>query len=147
MLKVLLKHKLRIVFVLFLILLFALVRAYEDHLFYDPFLNYFKSDFKGMPLPDYNPFQLFFGLLFRYSLNMLLSLILIYTLFEDVSMVKFTSFLYSFFFLILIFYFYAIIYFYGETNNLILFYVRRFLIQPIFVLVFIPAFYYQKLNK
>jgi hypothetical protein len=25
--------------------------------------------------------------------------------------------------------------------------VRRFLIQPIFLILFIPAFYYQKLNK
>lgn len=147
MLKILLRHKLRIVFGMLFILLFALVRAYEDYLFYDPFLNYFKSNFKGMPLPAYDSFELFLGLLFRYSLNMLISLGLIYTLFEDVSMVKFASFLYLFFFLVLVFYFYAIVYFYGETNNLILFYVRRFLIQPIFALVFIPAFYYQKLNK
>ncbi|PRZ25160.1 exosortase F system-associated membrane protein [Flavobacterium granuli] len=147
MLKILLKHKLKIAFVLMLVFLFALVRAYEDYLFYDPFLNYFKSDFNGMLLPVYDSFQLFFGLLFRYSLNMLISLVLIYTLFEDESMVKFACFLYLFFFLILIICFYVIIYFYGETNNLILFYVRRFLIQPIFVLLFIPAFYYQRLNK
>ncbi|UFH36774.1 exosortase F system-associated membrane protein [Flavobacterium acetivorans] len=147
MLKILLKHKLKITLVLILIFLFALVRAYEDYLFYDPFLNYFKSDFNGVSLPVYDPFRLFFGLLFRYSLNMLISLAMIYTLFEDESMVKFAGFLYFFFFLILIFSFYTIIYFYGETNNLILFYVRRFLIQPIFALLFIPAFYYQKINK
>ncbi|WP_414000211.1 exosortase F system-associated membrane protein [Flavobacterium sp. W1B] len=146
MLKILLKHKIRIVFGLFFILLFALVRAFEDYLFYDPFLSYFRSDFSGLSLPSYSPIKLFFGLLFRYSLNCLISIALIYALFKDVSMAKFALFLYLLFFLILIFCFYAIIYFYGETNNLMLFYVRRFLIQPLFALLFIPAFYYQKLN-
>jgi exosortase F-associated protein len=30
---------------------------------------------------------------------------------------------------------------------MILFYIRRFLIQPIFLLLFLPAFYYQKQNR
>jgi exosortase F-associated protein len=33
--------------------------------------------------------------------------------------------------------------FFGEENKMTLFYIRRFLIQPIFILLFIPAFYYQ----
>jgi exosortase F-associated protein len=147
MLKILLTHKFRFVFVLLFVLSFVLIRVYEDRLFYDPFLNYFKSDFNSLPLPAYNPFHLFIGLLFRYGLNMVLSLGLIFTLFKDVEMFKFASFLYAFFFMVLIFSFYAVIYFYGERNNMMLFYVRRFLIQPIFILLFIPAFYYQKLHK
>ena len=147
MLRILLTHKLRFVLVLLFVLSFALVRAYEDRLFYDPFLDYFKSDFNALPLPVYNSFQLFVGLLFRYGLNMVLSLGLIFTLFKDVTMVKFSSLLYVFFFLVLILSFYVIIYFDGSNNNLMLFYVRRFLIQPIFVLLFIPAFYYQSLTK
>ncbi|WP_441760108.1 MULTISPECIES: exosortase F system-associated membrane protein [unclassified Flavobacterium] len=147
MLKKLFKHRIKIAFVFLFAVLFALVRFYESSLFYDPFLNYFKSDFKDLPLPTYNPFKLFLGLLFRYSLNMVLSLGLIYILFKDKAMIKFASVLYLFLFLILIFYFYTIIHFYGDTNKLVLFYVRRFLIQPLFALLFIPAFYYQKLNK
>jgi exosortase F-associated protein len=46
-------------------------------------------------------------------------------------MIKFASILYVFFFLILVSLFYAIIHFYGAQSNLTLFYVRRFLIQPI----------------
>jgi exosortase F-associated protein len=87
------------------------------------------------------------GLLVRYSINTALSLGLIYVLFKDVAMIAFASFLYVFFFLVLIVLFYAIIYCFGAQNNLALFYVRRFLIQPIFLILFIPAFYYQKLNK
>jgi len=147
MLKTLLTHKFRFVAVILFVLSFALIRLYEYKLFYDPFLDYFKSDFNALPLPVYSSFQLFISLLFRYGLNTALSLGLIFTLFKDIEMVKFASFLYGFFFLALIVSFYSIIYFYGEHNNLMLFYVRRFLIQPIFILLFIPAFYYQKLHK
>ena len=147
MLKTLLSHKLRIFLGLVFVVLLATVRAYENQLFYDPFLNYFKSDFNALPLPSYNPFWLFIGLLFRYGLNTTLSLGLIYVLFRDVTMIKFASFLYIFFFLIFISLFYTIIYLYGANNDMVLFYVRRFLIQPIFVILFIPAFYYQKLSN
>ena len=147
MLKKLLTHKFRFLGILFFVVSFVLIRVYEDSLFYDPFLNYFKSDYNASPLPEYNSFRLFIGLLFRYGLNMALSLGLIFTLFKDKDMVKFASFLYAFFFLVLIVTFYSIIYLYAEHNNLMLFYVRRFLIQPIFILLFIPAFYYQKLRK
>lgn len=147
MLRILLTHKFRFFIVLLFVLSFVLIRVYEDNLFYDPFLNYFKSDFNDLPLPIYNSFRLFLSLLFRYGLNMVLSLGLIFTLFKDLGMVKFASFLYVIFFALLVFSFYATIVIYDEHNNMMLFYVRRFLIQPIFILLFIPAFYYQKLSK
>lgn len=137
------KTALLIVFVFLLIL----VRAFEDQLFYDPFLDYFKNDFNALPLPNYDSVSLFFGLLFRYGLNTILSLGLLYVFFKDIKMIQFVSVLYVFFFLILIGLFFSILYFYGEHNNLLLFYVRRFLIQPIFLILFIPAFYYQKQIK
>jgi len=140
-------HKLRIVLGLVFVVLLAVVRAYEYQLFYDPFLNYFKSDFNALPLPSFDSFRLTVGLLLRYGLNTALSLGLIYVFFKDSGMIKFAFILYAFFFLILVSLFYIIIYFYGAHNNLMLFYVRRFLIQPIFVILFIPAFYYQKLSK
>ncbi|SDX32099.1 exosortase F system-associated membrane protein [Flavobacterium degerlachei] len=147
MLRILLTHKFRFFIVLLFVLSFVLIRVYEDNLFYDPFLNYFKSDFNDLPLPIYNSFRLFLSLLFRYGLNMVLSLGLIFILFKDIGMVKFASFLYVVFFALLVFSFYATISIYGEHNNMMLFYVRRFLIQPIFILLFIPAFYYQKLSR
>jgi exosortase F-associated protein len=83
-------------------------------------------------------FNLLIGLLFRYVLNTVLSLGLLYTIFRDGTMIKFFYSL-RLFFLILVSLFYAIIHFYGAQSNLTLFYVRRFLIQ-IFVILFIPAF-------
>lgn len=144
MLRKILNNKIRLAQFLFLVGLLALIRAFEDQLFYDPFLDYFKTDFANLPLPIFNPFQLFFGLLFRYTLNTFVSLGIIYVLFKDVQMVKFALVLYYFFFMLLIISFFFIIYYVNGHNNLALFYVRRFLIQPIFVILFVPAFYYQK---
>jgi exosortase F-associated protein len=144
MLQKILNNKLTFVQFLFLVVLLVLVRAFENQLFYDPFLDFFKKDFTMLRLPSFNSAQLFLGLFLRYTLNTTISLGIIYILFKDVMIVKFAFVLYCFFFLILIVAFFYIVYFANEHNNLLLFYVRRFLIQPIFVLLFIPGFYYQK---
>ncbi len=135
-------------FVVFsLLLCFVLVRFYENILFYDPFLDYFKSDFNNLPLPEFDTFKLILNLLFRYSLNMGISLGLIYVIFKDSMMIRFSVLLYSIAFVLLLITMFLVIHIYGSENNLLLFYVRRFLIQPIFVLLFIPAFYFQKRNS
>lgn len=144
MLKKLLKHKIQILIFIVLVLFLALVRAFETKLFYDPFLAFFKSEFNNHPLPEFDTYRLFFSMFFRYFLNTIFSLGIIYTIFKNIELVKFASILYGIFFLLLIIAFFLIIYFYGEHNNLVLFYVRRFLIQPLFVLLFVPAFYYQE---
>ena len=144
--KQLLNHKLRIVLAMMLVLLLVLIRTYEDSMFYDPFLNYFKTDYYNLPLPELNNIQLFFGLVLRYFLNSSLSLAIIYVLFKDIEAVKFASILYLIFFTLLILALFLVLYFFGETNKMTLFYIRRFLIQPIFLLLFLTAFYYQKQN-
>lgn len=147
MLRNLLNNKYKFFVVVCCVLLLVLVRVYEQQLFYDPFLIYFKSEFNALPLPLYDGFGLFFGLLCRYVANSVLSLILMYILFSDLEMIKFISFLYVFLFGVLIAVFFGVLYFSQTDNQLLIFYIRRFLIQPIFVLLFIPAFYYQKMNK
>ncbi|GIZ08923.1 exosortase F system-associated protein [Flavobacterium sp. UMI-01] len=147
MLKKILKYKIRFLLGGLLVFLLVLVRVFEKDLFYDPFLIYFEGDFKNLPLPAYHPVPLFLGLMFRYGLNMVISLALLYVLFRKIDMVKFSFFLYILFFVVLIIGFFGVIYLYGAQNNLMLFYVRRFLIQPLFVLLFIPGFYYQSKNK
>lgn len=138
---------LKLVFLAGLLLCFVLVRFNENILFYDPFLAYFRSDFNQMPLPDFDIFRLILSLSFRYGLNMLISLGLIYVIFKDKMMIQFAFILYLFAFLFLLIALFFVIHFYGSENNFMLFYIRRFLIQPIFVLLFIPGFYYQKLRR
>lgn len=137
-------YRFEIILSILMVFGFVFVRFYQEALFYDPFLNYFKGEFNKMPLPDFKAFQLTLSLLFRYGLNMLLSLGLIYVLFKDVTMIKFSLFIYLIAFVILLLSFFSVIYFYGSENNFLLFYIRRFLIQPIFILLFIPAFYFQR---
>ena len=134
----------KILLIVLLIALFAVIRMFENQLFYDPFLDFFKSEFQLMPLPTFDGFRLFLSLFLRYLLNSIVSLAIIYVAFKEVELVKFSALLYGIFFVILTIVFFSIIHFYGNTNNLLLFNVRRFLIQPIFVLLFVPAFYYQK---
>ena len=145
MLNKIFEHKWKILIAIVIVTCFGIIRAFENQLFYDPFLVYFESDFKSLPLPEVDLLRLFGGLLFRYFLNTVLSLVLIYSLFEDVEIIKFSSVLYVFFLLLLFGMFFTILKFYPE-GSWILFYIRRFIIQPIFVLLFIPAFYYQQQN-
>lgn len=138
----LLKYKKEIVFSIVLVFLLALIRTFEDF-FYDPFLDYFKSDYSNLPFPEYDSIKLFFSLLLRFALNTIVSLAIIQVLFKDFSLTQFASVLYLIFFILLTIAFFCILNFSSEQNNLLLFYVRRFLIQPLFVLLFVPAFYYQ----
>lgn len=145
MLNKILAHKVKILITILIVMCFGLIRNFENQLFYDPFLSYFETDFKNLPFPQVNVFKLFCGLFIRCFLNTILSLLLIYTLFPDKEILKFSSFLYAFFLVVLLGMFFVILNYFPDGNWL-LFYVRRFIIQPVFVLLFIPAFYYQQLN-
>ncbi|MFH6933707.1 exosortase F system-associated protein [Flavobacterium sp. YO12] len=136
------EHQSKILAAVVIVICFVLIRAFETSLFYDPFLQYFESDFSSAPLPDVDAFKLFYNLLFRFALNTVLSLVLIYILFKDLEILKFTTYLYLFFFLMLFSMFFITIEYFQDCSW-VLFYVRRFIIQPLLVLLFIPAFYYQ----
>lgn len=147
MLKKIWNHKIRFSGGLFIVLMFVLIRFFEKNLFYDPFILYFKNDYNNLPLPYFDGFQLVLGLFFRYALNTLLSLGLLYLIFKDREMLPFVGSLYLLFFVLLISIFSVLICIYGSQNPMAIFYVRRFLIQPLFVLLFIPALWFQKLKS
>ncbi|GGB70987.1 exosortase F system-associated protein [Flavobacterium suaedae] len=127
--------------ILVLLVLLVSVRVFQEQLFYDPLLVFFKTE--SETLAKYNSFKLFLGLLFRYTLNTLLSLGIIYILFKDKAILKLCTYLYIAFFIIFTLALFVIINA-DDVNLLLLFYVRRFIIQPLFLILFIPAFYYQK---
>lgn len=144
MLQQLLQNKKKVAQVSFLILLLILIRAFENTFFYDPFLNYFKSEYANLPFPEISVVKLFLSLGFRFYLNSVISLFLLYVIFNDGKMVKFSILLYMILGSILMISFFFVLNFFGEESKMTLFYIRRFIIQPIFILLFIPAFYYQK---
>lgn len=147
MLEKVFKNKFKIGILLVLTLLLIGIRACEEELFYDPFLIYFKGDYMSLEFPKFDSFQLFLNLTFRYFLNTITSLMIIHVLFLDFRFTKFISILYAFLFLVLIVSFFSILFFFDKESNFVLFYIRRFLIQPLLLLLFIPAFFYQKQNK
>ena len=130
--------------ILLMVLLLTSVRTFETSLFYDPFLSYFKSDYLNLKFPHFEGISLFLSMSLRYFLNTILSLAIIYIIFNDITLVKFISFLYVVFFVLLMVAFFSIILLFDKNSNFILFYIRRFLIQPLFLLLFIPALLYQK---
>lgn len=144
MLQQLLQNKKKVAQISFLIVLLILIRAFENTLFYDPFLYYFKSEYANLPFPEISVVKLFLSLGFRFYLNSVISLFLLYVIFNDGKMVKFSILLYMILGSILMISFFFVLNFFGEESKMTLFYIRRFIIQPIFILLFIPAFYYQK---
>jgi exosortase F-associated protein len=125
----------------------VLVRLFQEQLFYDPFLHYFKGEnYHGKPLPQYDNLRLGLSLFFRYGLNTLLSLGILWLVFKDKSILKLSGVLYGVFFIVLIAAFYIVLSA-DDPNMLVLFYIRRFIIQPLFLILFIPAFYYQNKAK
>ncbi len=136
------ENKFKIFAAIIVVIGFALIRTFERELFYDPFLKYFEADFHSSPYPEVENLRLFWSLFLRYFLNSILSLWLIYALFKDRDILKFSLIIYVFFLVLLLSSFYIILNFFSDGAWL-LFYVRRFIIQPILVLLFIPGFYYQ----
>ena len=127
-----------------LIIALILVRAFESKLFYDPFLEFFHGESQNKPLPEYDSLKLFLGLFFRYLINSVITVSIIYLLFKEASIVKLSFILLVVFFVVLIVALFLILNFSTQPDYLFLFYIRRFLIQPLFLILFVPAFYYQR---
>jgi exosortase F-associated protein len=134
--------------IVILVLSLLLIIMFEKDLFYDPFLEFFHGDTQNKILPEFDTLKLFLGLLLRYFMNGILTILILYFLFKDFSILKLTSFLLLFFFVVLIIIFFSLLHFSKSPDYLFVFYVRRFLIQPLFLILFVPAFFYQKsVNK
>lgn len=133
--------------VLFLFGLLILVRWFEAALFYDPLLSFFKQDYLNQKVPDVELGKLLLHTSYRYLINTAISLLILWVAFRDRDVIKFSVVLYAFaFFILLSWMGWLVANATPESNYSILFYVRRFLIQPIFVLLLLPAFYYHKKN-
>lgn len=139
------KRILSIVGIAICCVLLLLIRGFEAKIFYDPLLEFFEMDYKTMPLPEMNVFALYRDIAFRYFLNGIISLTILWLVFWDKGIIKLSTLLYLGLFLLFFVIFTTLVYTSEGTDNLlVLFYVRRFLIQPIFLLILLPAFYFQK---
>ena len=130
-----------LIFILFLIII--AIRFFENTLFYDPLISYFKTDFLNKPLPEIESSKLFVSYFFRFSLTSILTILILVLLFTKSTVLAFSRRFFSISFILLIGLFF-LNYYFLKDNTQLLFYIRRFIIQPIFLLLLIPAFYYQK---
>lgn len=129
-----------------LVMLLVLVRYFETRLFYDPLMDFFSSDYLQNKVPHFESSGLLLNVFYRFLLNSLISLGIIYVAFLDKNILRFSVYLYMLLFLIASPLFMFLIFTIENQNFLALFYVRRFLIQPLFVIILLPAFYYYRLG-
>ena len=121
------------------------VRIFEDKIFYDPFLQYFHETGSMSGWPVFLWGKLIVSYCFRFGLNLFFSTLIVHFLFLDqqrtiqalvmmvlVFVVTFPMYLWC-------------IYTKFEMGDLFSFYLRRFVIQPLTVLLVVPIFYYRKL--
>ena len=120
------------------------VRFLEDKIFYDPFLEFFKADYKVAQVPDFIWGKLMLSHFFRFSLNLIFSAIVVHFMFLNkkwtIQAVFLMAVAFLFFFPIYLWCLYSKM----EIGYLFTFSVRRFVIQPIILLLIIPIFYYRK---
>ena len=133
---------------LFLFMLFVLIRAFQEELFYDPFIGYFKEgSFSLGRFPNYSIFKLVLSYLFRYGLNMAVSLLMINVIYENKLINRFTIRFYIMAVVFMLPVFVIITKAFPDINYIFPFYIRRFIIHPLFILILIPFFQIQKRNS
>lgn len=121
-----------------------LIRAYEMDLFYDPLIIYFQNDYLYTSIPEIDHWHLIADMFFRYCMNSVISIGIIYLIYQKKKYVKFTGFAMMFAFIIMIFVFSMLLRSNFESGYLLPFYIRRFIVHPIFLIILLPAFYYYK---
>lgn len=138
------KKPYKVVIILGLFILLALVRVFEDRLFFDPLLDFFKTDHSTEPLPEFNTVKALLHVVFRFMINTVLSLAILWIAFRDRGVIKLSIFMYGLLLVVGIIIYSLLLSWGSSTDHMILFYVRRFLIQPVFLLLLMPAFYFHK---
>jgi len=130
-----------------LVLMLISVRVFIQPYFYDPLIEYFKSDYLSTSIPKLNLKVYFLNIFYRYALNSVISLGIIYLVFKNLKNLLFSVKIYLIAFAILSSLLFILLSFNLNMDYKLIFYVRRFLIHPILLLVLLPAFYYQKLKN
>ncbi|MBB4119955.1 exosortase F-associated protein [Mesonia hippocampi] len=129
-------------------ILLVLVRFYERVLFYDPLIDFYQGNFTIASPPSIDKIKLICYVVLRYFINAVLSIGIIALLFKNKKIIYFTSLVYVIFLILLTPIFSYFIYNFNADNYLMVFYIRRFLIQPILLLLLLAGLLYQyKINK
>ncbi len=134
---------LRIALLVSAVLGLVAVRLFQSELFYDPFIEFFKQEYYTLAFPELLSGKMLLNTAFRFLINAGLSLTILYLIFKEKRIVVLSSIIYGLTFIVLFAFFWYLIQAESTAYSAI-FYVRRFLIQPLLLLLLLPAFYYNK---
>ena len=109
----------------------VLIRAFEDILFYDPYLTFFNNDYLYLDSPRREVAKLVLFTSLRFILNTLMSIGILYVIFKDKGIIKFSVLIYVLAFVLLLIPFLYFVINPKQDDYYLFFNVRRFLIQPI----------------
>ncbi len=137
----------RYIIILIFFIGLVLVRLFEDKLFYDPYLLFFENDYLYMDSPRREVAKLIFNTSLRYLINSMLSIGILFMFYRERSLIKFSIVIYLIAYLVLLIPFLYFVINPKQEDYYLFFNVRRFLIQPIILMVLLPAFYYYKLKR
>ena len=140
-------NSIKYILILILLGLLVIIRVFENQLFYDPYLLFFKNDYLYMDFPRREVLKLTLFTSLRYILNSIISIGIIYLFFKDKSIVKFSAFVYGIAYIILVLIFLYFVINPRQEDYYLFFNFRRFLIQPVLLLLLLPALYYYKLKQ
>lgn len=140
------KKSIRIVLIILLFAMLIVIRGFVAPYFYDPLNDYFKNDYLYTAVPKINFYPYFLHLFLRYVLNAIISLGIIYLFFYHKKTMLFAVKFYVIAFVSLAVLLFVLLNFNLSEGYMLTFYVRRFLIHPLFLFVLLPAFYYEKLR-
>lgn len=123
----------------------VLIRFYENKYFYDPFMHFLDTAFVGIEMSTFKT-SMFFNLLFRFLLNTIISLLILWVAFRNREILKVSGLIYLIAGVVLFPLFIYLMQQVQVDNYLAAFYVRRFLAHPLLILILLPAFIYYRLR-
>ena len=126
------------------VFMLIMVRSYGVRTFYDPFIKYFEGDFLTASFPEFNMTKLFVNMGLRYSLNSIISIAIIFFAFVKKEVVFFAIKFYIISFVIFSVAYFILLKTEFSNGYLLAFYVRRLIIHPLFLVILLPALYFDK---
>jgi len=133
--------------VLLAVFMLVSVRLMEKEWFPEALIDFFATDaYLTQPLPALGISDIL-TVFFRYAVNSVISVILLYLLFRDRELTLWSVKFYVWAGIFLIIAYVFLVRHYEAGHYRLLFYVRRMLIHPLFLFILIPAFYFLRTDK
>jgi len=130
--------------VILLLFLLISIRFYEKILFDDGLITFFQHDYLTQTRPNISFIKIIRIDTLRFILNSAISISLLITFFKQKNLGKFLISFYLIALIINLIAFYIAWIYYSTSHYIALFYIRRILIQPIWLFILFPALLYQK---